>query len=74
LNDSQLHNPAHLDNPEQHALRSGMTRENTITLTRSLRERNLSNSDIIQLLAKPFGVPEENPTLYSNVAFSVPFG
>jgi hypothetical protein len=45
-----------------------------ITFTRSLRERNLSNSDIIQLLAKPFGVPEENPTLDSKVAFAVPVG
>jgi hypothetical protein len=74
LNDSHLNNPARLDNPEQHVSCSGIIRENTITVTRFLRERNLCNSDIIQLVATPFGVPEKNSTLDSKVTFSIPFG
>jgi hypothetical protein len=74
LNDSQFDNPACLDNPEQHLLCSGMSRENMITFTRSLCERNLSNGDTVRLLAKPFGVPEENPISYSKATCSITFG
>jgi hypothetical protein len=74
LNDSQFDNAAFLDNPEQYVLCSGIIRENMITLARSLGGHNLSNGDGIQLLAKPFRVPGENPTLYSKVTFSLTFG
>jgi hypothetical protein len=74
LNDSQFDNAARLDNPDQYVLCSGIIREDIITFARSLRGRNLSNGETIQRLAKPFGVPEESPTLYSKVSFSLTFG
>jgi hypothetical protein len=74
LNDSQFDNPVRLDNLEQYVLCSGITREEMITFARSLRGRHLSNGDTIQLLAKPFDVPDENPTLYSKSPFSITFG
>jgi hypothetical protein len=74
LNDSQFDNAAGLDNPEQYVLCSGIIGENMITFARSLRGHNLSSGDMIQLLDKPFGLPEENHTLYSKVTFSMTFG